>query len=147
MKRYGVQPLVEAELVAALTGASLEVAQLKLHAAVFVFTQRAGCSAKEIAETLDIPLNSVYHLAKQPKWDKALNTLQYAGERAFKSEKRRDTLRDSGDLVARARELYLEQRWDSRTHKQAVSVVCETLDLKRRRVNEWAAKFGWEGDV
>ena len=56
-------------------------------------------------------------------------------------------LRDSGDLVARARGLYLEQRWDSRTHKQAVSVVCETLDLKRRRVNEWAAKFGWEGDV
>ena len=63
------------------------------------------------------------------------------------SLKRRDTLRDSGDLVARARRVYLEQRWDSRTHKQAVSVVCETLDLKRRRVNEWAAKFGWEGDV
>ena len=105
------------------------------------------CSAKEIAETLDIPLNSVYHLAKQPEWDTALNTLQYAGERAFKSEKRRDTLRDAGDLVARARELYLEQRGDSRTHKQAVSVVCETLDLKRRRVNAWAAKFGWEGNV
>ena len=71
----------------------------------------------------------MYHLAKHPEWDKALNTLQYAGERAFKSEKRRDTLRDSGDLVARVRGLYLEQRWDSRTHKQAVSVVCETLDL------------------
>ena len=111
----------------------------------FVFAQRAGCSAKEIAETLDIPINSVYHLAKQPEWDKALNTLQYAGDRTFKSEKRRDTLRDSGDLVARARAIYLEQRWDSRTHKQAVSVVCETLDLKRRRVNAWAAKFGWEG--
>ena len=77
---------------------------------------------------------------------KALNTLQYAGDRAFKSEERRDTLRDSGDLVARPR-AYLEQRWDRRTHKQAVSVVCETLTLKRRRVNAWAAKFGWEGDV
>ena len=125
----------------------LKSTRIKLHAAAFVFAQRAGCSAKEIAETLDIPLNSVYHLAKQSEWDTALDTLQYAGERAFKSEKRRDTLRDSGDLVARAREFYLEQRWDSRTHKQAVSVVCETLDLKRRRVNEWAAKFGWEGDV
>lgn len=125
----------------------LKSTHIKLHAAAFVFAQRAGCSAKEIAETLDIPLNSVYHLAKQPEWDTALDTLQYAGERAFKSEKRRDTLRDSGDLVARARRIYLEQRWDSRTHKQAVSVVCETLDLKRRRVNEWAAKFGWEGDV
>ena len=125
----------------------LKSTHIKLHAAAFVFAQRAGCSAKEIAETLDIPLNSVYHLAKQPEWDTALGTLQYTGERAFKSEKRRDTLRDSGDLVARARRLYLEQRWDSRTHKQAVSVVCETLDLKRRRVNEWAAKFGWERDV
>ena len=123
----------------------LKSTHIKLHAAAFVFAQRAGCSAKEIAETLDIPLNSVYHLAKQPEWDTALDTLQYAGERAFKSEKRRDTLRDSGDLVARACRVYLEQRWDSRTHKQAVSVVCETLTLKRRRVNEWAAKFGWEG--
>ena len=125
----------------------LKSTRIKLHAAAFVFAQRAGCSAKEIAETLDMPLNSVYHLAKQPEWDTALDTLQYAGARAFKSEKRRDTLRDAGELVARARGLYLEQRWDSRTHKQAVSVVCETLDLKRRRVNEWAAKFGWEGDV
>lgn len=125
----------------------LKSTRIKLHAAAFVFAQRAGCSAKEIAETLDIPLNSVYHLAKQPEWDTALNTLQYTGERTFKSEKRRDTLRDAGDLVARARALYLEQRWDSRTHKQAVSVVCDTLTLKRRRVNEWAAKFGWEGDV
>ena len=120
---------------------------IKLHAAATIFSQRGGCSAKEIAEILDIPLNSVYHFAKQPEWDKALNTLQYAGERAFKSEKRRDTLRDSGDLVARARGLYLQQRCDSRTHKQAVSVVCESLTLKRRRVNEWAAKFGWERDV
>ena len=125
----------------------LKSTHIKLHAAAFVFAQRAGCSAKEIAETLDMPLNSVYHLAKQPEWDTALDTLQYAGERAFKSEKRRDTLRDAGDLVARARAVYLEQRWSSRTHKQAVSVVCETLDLKRRRVNEWAAKFGWERDV
>lgn len=54
---------------------------------------------------LDIPLNSVYYIAKQPEWDKALNTLQYAGERAFKSEKRCDTLRDSGDLVAHPRAL------------------------------------------
>ena len=81
----------------------LKSTHIKLHAAAFVFAQRAGCSAKEIAETLDIPLNSVYHLAKQPEWDQVLDTLQYAGERAFKSEKRRDTLRDSGDLVARAR--------------------------------------------
>ena len=83
----------------------LKSTRIKLHAAAFVFAQRAGCSAKEIAETLDIPLNSVYHLAKQPEWDTALDTLQYTGERAFKSEKRRDTLRDSGDLVARPRAL------------------------------------------
>ena len=120
---------------------------IKLHAAATIFSQRGGCSAKEIAETLDIPLNSVYHFAKQGEWEQTLDMLHYSGDRAFKSEKRRDTLRDSGDLVARARGLYLEQRWDSRTHKQAVSVVCETLDLKRRRVNEWAAKFDWERDV
>ena len=120
---------------------------IKLHAAATIFSQRGGCSAKEIAKTLDIPLNSVYHFAKQGEWEQTLNTLDYSGDRAFKSEKRRDALRDSGELVARARGLYLEQRCDSRTHKQAVSVVCDTLDLKRRRVNEWAAKFDWERDV
>ena len=120
---------------------------IKLHAAATIFSQRGGCSAKEIAETLDIPLNSVYHFAKQGEWEQTLDMLHYSGDRAFKSEKRRDTLRDSGDLVARARRLYLEQRCDSRTHKQAVSVVCESLTLKRRRVNAWAAKFSWERDV
>ena len=120
---------------------------IKLHAAAAIFAQRDGCSAKEISEILDIPLNSMYHFAKQPEWNDALNTLQYTGDRAFKSEKRRDALRDSGELVLQARELYLEQRGDGRTHKQAVSVVCETLNLKRRRVNEWAAKFGWGKDV
>ena len=105
-------------------------------------------SAKEIAETLDIPLNSVYHLAKQPEWDTALNTLQYAGDRAFKSEKRRDTLRDSGDLVARAPCGFTS---NSDGTAARISKRClwfaKPLTLKRRRVNEWAAKFGWEGDV
>ena len=78
---------------------------IKLHAAATIFSQRGGCSAKEIAETLDIPLNSVYHFAKQSEWEQTLNTLHYSGDRAFKSEKRRDALRDSGDLVARPRAL------------------------------------------
>ena len=78
---------------------------IKLHAAATIFSQRGGCSAKEIAETLDIPLNSVYHFAKKREWKQTLNTLDYSGDRAFKSEKRRDALRDSGDLVARPRAL------------------------------------------
>ena len=69
------------------------------------FKNRFAQRAEDIAETLDIPLNSVSHLAKQPEWDTVPNTLQYAGERTFKSEKRRDTLRDSGDLVARPQAL------------------------------------------
>lgn len=117
---------------------------IKLHAAAAIFASRDGCSAQEIADILNVPLNSVYHYAKQPEWHETLDTLGYTGDRQFTRKTTRDVVKDSGELVAQARGLYTKARLDGFTHKQAVTAVCDELGLKRRRVNEWAAKYDWE---
>ena len=118
---------------------------IKLHAAAAIFAQRNGCSAKDIADILNVPLNSVYHYAKQPEWNETLDTLHYTGDRRFKKEITRDALKDSGDLVAAARNIYIEKRRDgNQTHKHAVTAVCNHLGLDRRRINAWAEKYHWE---
>ena len=125
---------------------------IKLHAAATIFAQRGGCSAQDISEILDIPVSSVYHLAKQPEWDEALDTLNYTGDRQFQRKRTRDALRDTGELVAQTRGLYLKQRWDGLTHKKAVTAVVSELGAAsetekanlRRRINDWADRYNWE---
>lgn len=122
----------------------LESTLIKLHAAAVLFAQRNGCSAQAIADILDIPLNSVYRYAKQPEWEEALDTLGYTGDRQFTRKTTRDPQKDSGELVAQARGLYTKERLDGLNHKKAVTAVVDELGLKRRRINEWAAKYEWE---
>ena len=117
---------------------------IKLHAAAVIFAQRGGCSAQEIADILDVPLNSIYHYAKQPEWEETLRTLQYTGERRFTRKPTRDPQKDSGELVAQARAMYTKERRDGLNHKKAVTAVVNALGLKRRRLNDWAAKYEWE---
>lgn len=116
---------------------------IKLHAAAVIFAERGGCSAKEIADILNVPVNSIYHYAKQPEWDESLDLLYYAGDRAFTKKTTRDIQKESGGIIAQARAIYHKERMDGLNHKKAVSVVCETLPLKRRRVNDWAKRFDW----
>lgn len=120
---------------------------IKLHAAAVIFVSRDGCSAQEIADILNLPLNSVYHYAKQPEWQETLDTLQYTGDRQFTRKTTRDPQKDSGELVAQARGLYLVSRRDGDNHKKAVTAVVNQLGLKRRRVNEWAEKFDWKATL
>lgn len=117
---------------------------IKLHAAAAIFASRDGCSAQEIADILNVPLNSVYHYAKQHEWEETLDTLGYTGEQRFTRKATRDIQRDTGELVAQARGLYTKARRDGSNHKKAVTAVVNELGLKRRRVNEWAAKYEWE---
>lgn len=125
----------------------LKSTQAKVVAAATIFASKNGCSAQEIADILNVPLNSVYHYAKQPEWNETLDTLGFDGDRQFTRKTTRDPMKDSAELVAQARGIYIKERLDGSTHKQAVSAVCEALELKRRRINEWAAKYDWEGSL
>ena len=87
----------------------------------------------------------MYHDAKQPEWQETLDTLGYASDRPFTRKATRDIQRDTGEFVAQARGLYTKARRDGKlNHKKAVTAVVNELGLKRRRVNEWAAKYEWE---
>ena len=119
---------------------------IKLHAATTLFAERGGCSAKELADLLNVPVNSIYHYAKHPEWNESLDLLGYTGERAFHKETR-DVIKESGELVAQAHAIYHKARTDGQNHKRAVSVVCETPSLKRRRVNYWAKRFDWQAQL
>ena len=52
---------------------------IKLQTAAVIFAQRGGCSAKEIADILGVPVNSIYDYAKQPEWNETLDLLGYTG--------------------------------------------------------------------
>ena len=120
---------------------------IKLHAAAAIFASRDGCSAQEIADILNVPLNSVYHYAKQPEWEETLDTLGYTGDRQFTRKATRDIQKESGELVAQSRAIYTKSRRDGLNHKKAVTAVVNELELKRRRVNEWAEKFDREATL
>ena len=120
---------------------------IKLHAAAAIFASRDGCSAQEIADILNVPLNSVYHYAKQPEWEETLDTLGYTGDRRFTRKATRDIQRDTGELVAQSRAIYTKARRDGFNHKKAVTAVVNELELKRRRINEWAEKYDWEATL
>ena len=120
---------------------------IKLHAAAAIFASRDGCSAQEIADILNVPLNSVYHYAKQPEWEETLDTLGYTGDRRFTRKATRDIQRDTGELVAQSRAIYTKAQRDGFNHKKAVTAVVNELGLKRRRINEWAEKYDWEATL
>ena len=121
----------------------LEATVLKIKAAATVFANRNGCSAQELADTLNIPLGTVYKYAKTAVWTETLDALDYTGDRTFNRDATRNVTRDAGDLVAQAHAIYIEHRQTGATHKKAVSAVCAALGLKRRRINDWAKKLGW----
>ena len=129
----------------------LKSSLIKLHAAAAIFTVRNRCSAQEIADLLEMPRNSVYHLAKQPEWDLALNDLHYAGNRNFTSKKRgRDTLRDTGtQIIEKAKKTYLKERRAGTKHSRAVNAVLSLpfMVKDRRTVNAWAKRFDWEKEL
>lgn len=127
-----------------MTTASL----IKCHAVAFYFAQQhEGCAAKEIADVFEMPLNSVYHLAKQPEFDVALDALNFEGDRKFTKKKTRDPRRDDAELVAQTRSCYLMERRKGLKHTRAVSEVSNFLDVDRRRVNDWYDRYNWEADL
>lgn len=117
----------------------------KLHAAAVIFVERRGCSAKEIADILNVPVNSVYHYAKQTEWNETLDTLGYDGDRCFSKKTTRDPEKENPNLFVLAKQIYLLERNSGRDHKKAVSAVVKELPaLKRRRVNDWVKKYEWD---
>ena len=126
----------------------LKSSLIKLHAAAAIFVaNRGNSSAQQIADILKIPRNSVYHLAKQPEWNLALDALDFRGDRHFDSEKRgRKKKTESGDALKLAKIIYTNARKRGLKHSRAVNeVLKDVYEVKdRRTINTWVKRFNWE---
>lgn len=115
----------------------------KLHAAAFLFSQ-GNNTAKSLSEAVGISEGNLYKWVKRPEWEKALDDLDFTGERKLHREPARDIQRDSGDLVEHAETLYKQSRADGNSEKKAVTFVSNALNIDRRRINKWRDRFNWE---
>lgn len=119
----------------------------KLHAAALYFAQHPDLTAGECAIGLRMDWNvSVSHDAlrkwqHRPEWKAALETFGHTGDPKFKQGIRRDTLKDAGDDVRRARDTFQELLiTENDTTSKAITEVAKRLNLPRQKVYRWHRK-------
>ena len=78
-----------------------------LHAAASHFA-RFSRKAAEIAESVGVADRTIRQFARDPEWDRALNTFGYTGIREFERAPRRDAAREKGETYERASEIYTQ---------------------------------------
>lgn len=84
---------------------------------------------------------------KTPEWDKALDVFGYEGDRNFEVQPLSDVIREQGQTYHEAREAYLKaMRTGEPKHKWA-TITGDAVGLTRRRVHEWALKYGWRDEI
>lgn len=120
------------------------ITEIRTIALAFYYRQHPGVSAKDMAEVFALPLGTVYRILKSEEYQKLLDTL-HVHTRHLGKEKTRDPQRDEPNLFSLAKAIYTLERQNGRTPKKAVSgVILELPALKRRRVNDWVERYGWE---
>ena len=117
---------------------------IRLHVAAFHFANTPECTAQALADLMNVDIKTVYAWARRPEWRAALNALHVPADRTFAREVTRDIIRDTGELVEEAFEIYKEARLEGHTPKKAVTAVVNALDINRRRINTWAERYEWE---
>lgn len=96
-----------------------------------------------------------YATLEKPEWNAALDAHGYKGCRKLKTARTREPARDDTKLVQQAKELYLNQRRNGKTHKHAVSTILSELGAEtphakkqlRRRINRWCDRYDWEESI
>ena len=96
-----------------------------------------------IAKAFGATEYAVRKWSKTPEWEQALDAIGYTGARRFAKRPTRDAKRDAGDLIAKARRVYRAALRAGEPQHKLASLTAKKLGLKRRRVHEWAKKYGW----
>ena len=119
---------------------------LKIPAAAFYFA-RISRDIHQIAGEFDVTEWAVRKWAKTPEWYKALDVFSYKGDRDFATQPKRDTARDNGEIFDKAKEAYIEAFMAAEPKHRLATIAGERVGLPRRRVHDWAMKYGWnKGD-
>ena len=97
----------------------------------------------DIAKAFGVTRYAVRNWSKTSEWHEALDALGYTGARRFAKRPTRDAKRDAGDLIAKARRVYRAALRAGEPQHKLASITAKKLRLTRRRVHEWAEKYGW----
>ena len=119
----------------------------ELHAAAFHLTKYPDKSAEEIGAYVGKSKRSIERWSTTAKWHTALDNLGFTGDRGWRRKPNRDIMRDSGDEVALAKQLYLSARQKGFTRGKADTAAANVLDCSAKRIYYWRKRYGWEEEV
>ena len=118
----------------------------ELHAAAFYLTKFPESTAEQVGAFVGKSKRTIERWSQTAEWHNALDNLGFTGDRSWRRNPHRDILRDSGDEVALAKQLYLDARAKGITRGKADKAVAKVLGCSDKRIYHWRKRFGWETD-
>ena len=119
----------------------------ELHAAAFYLTKYPESTAEEVGAFVDKSKRTIERWSTLEEWHTALDNIGFQGDRGWRRNPHRDIIRDSGDEVALAKQLYLEARQKGITRGKADIEVAKVLNCSDKRIYHWRTRWGWEDEV
>ena len=116
------------------------VHKIRAAAYYFVYVSR---NIKRIASDFGVVERTIRKWEKLDEWTEVLDACGYKGDRSFEVQPYRDTERDAGDEFRKAREVYLEALNAGEPRHTLARLTEEKTGIKRKKVGEWARKYGW----
>ena len=114
-----------------------------IHGAAFYFAY-VSRDINEIAKKFGVVERTVRRWAENdPEWHQALDAWGYKGDRNFVLQPKRDTARDTGADFAKAKEAYQNAFKAGEPPHKLATIASATVGLPRRRIHDWAMKYGW----
>ena len=114
----------------------------KIQRAAKYFAQTSR-DVHDIAKAFGVTEYTVRKWSKTPEWEQTLDAIGYTGARRFAKRPTRDAARDAGNLIVKARKVYRSALRAGEPQHKLASITAKKLGLTRRRVYEWAEKYGW----
>ena len=125
-------------------GGNLKLIIEELHAAAFYLTKYPESTAEEVGAFVGKSKRTIERWSTTAEWHTALDNLGFTGDRTWRRNPHRDVMRDSGDLVDLAKDLYLKARQDGLTRGKADKHVAKIINCSDKRIYHWRKRFGWE---
>ena len=119
----------------------------ELHAAAFHLTKHPESTAEDIGAYVGKSKRTIERISTTAEWHTALDNLGFTGDRGWRRQQARDILRESGDEVELAKQLYLDARRKGITRGKADKIVANVLNCSDKRIYHWRKRYGWEEDV
>ena len=114
----------------------------KIRAAAYYFVY-VSRDPKKMATDFQVTDRTIRKWQKLPEWTEVLDACDYQGDRSFEVQPYRNLQRDAGDQFQKAYEVYQEAQKSGVPRHKLATFVEEKTGIRRKRVGDWARKYGW----